>query len=118
MSETKKSYQQIIKATSLFGSVQLFSILVSIIRNMFIANFIGPIGMGIAALLNSTLNKDYVDKWIIKMNNQLNFMSQTIDDFRNFYKPKEDFKEISLKKVILKAISLINLQLKINNIRI
>lgn len=69
-------------------------------------------------LLNSTLNKDYVDKWIIKMNNQLNFMSQTIDDFRNFYKPKEDFKETSLKKVILKAISLINLQLKINNIKI
>lgn len=56
LSEAKKSYQQIIKTTSLFGSVQLFSILVSIIRNMFIANFIGPIGMGIAALLNSTLN--------------------------------------------------------------
>lgn len=56
LSDSKKAYQQIIKATSLFGSVQLFSIVVSIIRNMLIANFVGPIGMGIAALLNSTIN--------------------------------------------------------------
>lgn len=56
MSESKKAYQQILKTTSLFGSVQVFSILISIVRNMFIANFIGPIGMGIAALLNSTLS--------------------------------------------------------------
>lgn len=56
MSESKKAYQQILKTTSLFGSVQVFSILISIFRNMFIANFIGPIGMGIAALLNSTLS--------------------------------------------------------------
>ncbi|QKF66725.1 PAS sensor-containing two-component system histidine kinase [Arcobacter venerupis] len=69
-------------------------------------------------LLNSKLTKDYIDNWIIKMNNQVNFMSQTIDDFRNFYKPEEKFKEVSLKKIILKVISLISLQLKINNIKI
>lgn len=69
-------------------------------------------------LLNSKLTKDYINNWIIKMNNQVNFMSQTIDDFRNFYKPEEEFKEVSLKKVILKVISLISLQLKINNIKI
>lgn len=69
-------------------------------------------------VLNSKLNKEYIDNWIIKMNNQINFMSQTIDDFRNFYKPNEDFKEVSLKNAIQKVISLINLQLKINNIKI
>jgi PAS domain S-box-containing protein len=69
-------------------------------------------------LLNSKLTKDYIDNWIIKMNNQVNFMSQTIDDFRNFYKPEEEFKKVSLKKIISKVISLINLQLNINNIKI
>ncbi|KAF2512766.1 O-antigen translocase [Flavobacterium zhairuonense] len=51
----KKSYQQILKTTSLFGGVQFFSILISIIRTKLIAVFIGPAGMGIIALLNSTL---------------------------------------------------------------
>ncbi|MRX67435.1 Membrane protein involved in the export of O-antigen and teichoic acid [Flavobacterium resistens] len=51
----KKSYQQILKTTSLFGGVQFFSILMSIVRTKLIAVFIGPAGMGIIALLNSTL---------------------------------------------------------------
>lgn len=67
---------------------------------------------------SSKLNKGYVDDWSIKMNNQLNFMSQTIDDFKNFYKPTEDFKRISLKKIVLKVISLLNIQFKIDNIKI
>lgn len=54
--EAKNSYRQVLKATSLFGGVQVFNILISIIRSKFIALFIGPAGMGIAALLNSTLN--------------------------------------------------------------
>ncbi|WP_289665856.1 oligosaccharide flippase family protein [Flavobacterium panacagri] len=41
--------------TSLFGGVQFFSIIISIIRTKLIAVFIGPAGMGIIALLNSTL---------------------------------------------------------------
>lgn len=56
MSETQNSYRQILKATSLFGGVQIISILISIIRSKFIAIFIGPMGMGIAGLLNSTIN--------------------------------------------------------------
>ncbi len=56
MSDSKNSYQQILKTTSLFGGVQFFSILISVIRTKLIAVFIGPAGMGIIALLNSTLN--------------------------------------------------------------
>ena len=43
------------KATSLFGGVQVFNIIISIIRSKAIAFFIGPIGLGIIGLLNSTL---------------------------------------------------------------
>jgi len=54
MTENQSSYRQIFKATSLFGGVQVFTILISIIRSKFIAVLLGPTGMGIAGLLNST----------------------------------------------------------------
>ncbi|WP_050019956.1 oligosaccharide flippase family protein [Chryseobacterium sp. P1-3] len=55
MSEDKSSYKQIFKATSIFGGVQVFNILISIIRSKFIAVLLGPTGMGIAGLLLSTV---------------------------------------------------------------
>jgi len=55
MQETQSSYRQIMKATSLFGGVQAFNILISIIRSKFIAVLLGPAGMGIMGLLNSTI---------------------------------------------------------------
>ena len=43
------------KATSLFGGVQVFNIIISIIRSKFVAILLGPAGMGIVGLLTSTL---------------------------------------------------------------
>ena len=54
MSEHQSSYRQIMKASSIFGGVQVFTIIISIIRSKFIAVVLGPTGMGIADLLNST----------------------------------------------------------------
>jgi len=54
MSEQPNSYKQIVKATSLFGGVQVFNIIIAIIRSKFIAVLLGPTGMGIAGLLTST----------------------------------------------------------------
>jgi O-antigen/teichoic acid export membrane protein len=56
MAEQKSSYRQIMKATSIFGGVQVFQIAIQIIRSKFIAVFLGPIGMGIAGLLTTTTN--------------------------------------------------------------
>lgn len=55
MSKHKNSYGQIMKATSLFGGVQVFNILISVIRSKAIAILIGPVGFGVIGLLNSTL---------------------------------------------------------------
>jgi O-antigen/teichoic acid export membrane protein len=55
MDNQQSSYRQIMKATSLFGGVQIISILVSIIQTKFVAVLLGPLGMGIASLLNSTI---------------------------------------------------------------
>src|ERR1035437_466773 len=54
MSEEQSSYRQIMKATSIFGGVQVFSIIISVIRSKFVAVLLGPAGMGIYGLLTST----------------------------------------------------------------
>lgn len=54
MSEQQTSYRQILKATSIFGSVQVFNIIIFLIRSKFVAVLLGPIGMGITGLYYST----------------------------------------------------------------
>ncbi|MCH5224388.1 MAG: oligosaccharide flippase family protein [Muribaculaceae bacterium] len=50
------SYRNIIKGSSFFGGVQLFNILITLIRGKFVAIILGPEGMGISALFNSASN--------------------------------------------------------------
>ncbi|GAB1452026.1 O-antigen translocase [Draconibacterium sp.] len=54
MSEQQSSYRQIMKATSIFGGVQVFNIIIQIIRSKFVAILLGPAGMGIMGLLTAT----------------------------------------------------------------
>ena len=49
-----KDFKEGLKTTGLFGGVQIFKILVSIINSKFIAVLLGPVGMGIMGLLSST----------------------------------------------------------------
>lgn len=56
MKEQQTFYRQIMKATSIFGGVQVFNIIIQIIRSKIIAVLLGPAGMGIMGLLNSTLS--------------------------------------------------------------
>lgn len=56
MSEQQSSYRQLMKATSIFGGVQVFSILIIIIRSKVIAVLLGPIGMGVFSLFTTTIN--------------------------------------------------------------
>lgn len=54
MNEHRSTYRQITKATSLFGGVQAFQIIITIIKSKFVAILLGPYGMGIVGLLTST----------------------------------------------------------------
>lgn len=54
MSDQQKSYRQIMKATSLFGGLQVFQIIISVIRSKFVAVLLGPAGMGVVGLLYTT----------------------------------------------------------------
>jgi len=55
MTDEKSAYRQVMKATSVFGGVQVFNILISIVRTKVIAVLLGSFGMGIAGLLNSAI---------------------------------------------------------------
>lgn len=55
MVKDQSTYRQIMKATSLFGGVQVFKILIEIIRSKIIAILLGATGMGVAGLLTSTI---------------------------------------------------------------
>lgn len=54
MSDNTSSYKQIFKATSIFGGVQVFIILITILRSKAVALLLGPSGMGVAGLITST----------------------------------------------------------------
>ncbi len=49
------TYSHILKYTSLFGGVQALNILIGVVRNKFVALILGPDGMGLSALFNSTI---------------------------------------------------------------
>ena len=52
--QDENSYRSILKGTSIFGGVQLFHVLVSIIRGKLVAMLLGPAGMGVSALYVSS----------------------------------------------------------------
>lgn len=62
------------------------------------------------------LNDEKVEKFSKTVTNSLNYMSQTIDDFRNFFKPDKEKKEFSINDNIKTALSLVNDALKSSNI--
>lgn len=56
MEEKNTSYKSIFKATSIFGGVQVFNILITLIRGKAVALLLGTAGMGLNGLLMSSIN--------------------------------------------------------------
>lgn len=52
--KSENSYRNILKGTSAFGGVQVFQILINLVRGKFVSLFLGPAGMGLSALFNSS----------------------------------------------------------------
>lgn len=62
------------------------------------------------------LDNEYIEKWSDKVNIQLKYMSQTIDDFRNFFKHDENKKRFNLEKSIYQIVSLLIPELDLHKI--
>jgi len=56
VSQSQSSYRQIMKATSVFGGVQVINIIIQIVRSKLIAVLLGAEGMGINGLFTTTIS--------------------------------------------------------------
>lgn len=71
-----------------------------------------------AAFKHNKLDKTYLENKICEANNQLQYMSETLEDFKNFYSPKKEKKDFSALKYIQKALTIFSSSLQVNNINI
>jgi len=62
------------------------------------------------------LDKEYFDKKINQANEQLQFLSKTINDFKEFYTPSKQKETFQIKESLLNANSIISADLKKKNI--
>lgn len=58
------------------------------------------------------LTKEYIEKQVAEIKSQILHMSQTIDDFRNFFKPNKEKEDVNLKKTIFKTYSFVEANFK------
>jgi len=90
---SKDSYRQVLKSTSLFGGVQVFNILISIVRSKITALLIGTAGMGIVSLLMTTLN-------LIDGCTNLGLSRSSVKDMA-YYKGRNDIQGVTRTVTIL-----------------
>ena len=64
------------------------------------------------------LDKEYLDNMVKKSMQVVNYMSQTIDDFRNFFKPDKQKVGFNVIKVVDEAINILETQFKNHSIMI
>lgn len=55
MAEDRNSYRNITKSIGIFGGTRVFQILVGLVKNKIIAVLLGPVGVGIQGMLQSTI---------------------------------------------------------------
>ena len=64
------------------------------------------------------LNEKIILDITSKIHNYIQHLSKTIDDFRDFFKPKKDMQKSNFKKIIKKALNLIEYDVKKSGIKI
>ncbi len=67
---------------------------------------------------NQKLDEVYFDKKVLQANEQLEFLSKTIDDFKEFYAPSKVKENFLVKEAINNSISILKADLKKNNIKL
>merc|ERR1711879_68099 len=67
---------------------------------------------------NKDANELMINKYFDKSFTQIQYMSQTIDDFRNFYKPSKQKEYFSIKLAIESSLEIIKAQLKNEDIQL
>ena len=71
-----------------------------------------------AAYYNSMLSKEVVERVVTGAGDQIAFMSKTIDDFRNFFKPSKTKGPVDILKAVISAVKLMEAQMRHNSINL
>ena len=64
------------------------------------------------------IDKNFLDERIKEANDQLKYMSQTIDDFGDFFKPNKEKEYFNIKQTSRKAYKILQMTLEANNINL
>ncbi|MFT5836403.1 MAG: PAS domain S-box-containing protein [Sulfurimonas sp.] len=67
---------------------------------------------------NENVSREKLDKFMARANTHIEYMSETIDDFRNFYKPSKTKNEFSVKECIESLLFMVKNQYDEENINI
>lgn len=73
--------------------------------------------LSITMMTDGELKADMIDKVVDDIGMQVNYMSKTIDDFRDFFKPNKKQEQISLSDVTQKAYLFLEMMFKTDSIR-
>lgn len=87
------TYKSIAKANSIFGGVQIINILISIVRSKFVAVILGPSGIGLMGLFQSTLD-------LIKSATNMGLSTAAVRDISIAYNTN-DINKIKITKTII-----------------
>ncbi len=71
-----------------------------------------------AAYYNSMLSKEVIERVVTGAGDQIAFMSKTIDDFRNFFKPSKTKGPVDILKSVINAVKLMEAQMRHNTINL
>jgi len=69
-----------------------------------------------AAYYNNMMSKQLVEKAVTGAGDQITFMSKTIDDFRNFFKPSKTKGPVDIFEAVFSAVKLMEAQMRHSNI--
>uniref|UniRef100_UPI00404708D5 PAS domain-containing sensor histidine kinase n=1 Tax=Aliarcobacter sp. TaxID=2321116 RepID=UPI00404708D5 len=67
-------------------------------------------------MIDGKISDEMMDDVVSQVNVQLEYMSKTIDDFRDYFKPNKKKEKIYIEKVITKSLNFLSYLFKINSI--
>lgn len=67
-------------------------------------------------MIDGKISDEMIDDVVSQVNVQLEYMSKTIDDFRDYFKPNKKKEKIYIEKVITKSLNFLSYLFKINSI--
>ena len=91
------SYRSVAKSNALFGSVQIFNIIIGIVRSKIVAVLLGPSGMGVMGLLNSTID-------LIKSVSNMGLQTSAVRDVTLAYESNDKEKIVSINGTLSRMV--------------